>query len=377
MEAVLNRNILIIEDDDKLRFNLERMVRSLGQKLLGSFSDAAAYYDQIVEKLKDADLLLLDVNLPGKFNGVEFARKIKDEFKIPVLYITGNVEEKTFLNAADSLIYGYLPKPFSKVQLDFSMKTCLLRYKLEKEAENRLKKIQKKEKLIQIGEFAGGFVHDLNNFNSLILYSLHLIKNLAQPKKEKTMQDIYEFAEKGELGSVKIKQLSERYRKIILNQGDKEIIDIVIDELFDDITRFFAHKMAENEIKLLKDVPENLSLRTCEIILLQCLVNLISNSIYEIIDKECSERWIQMKAYSSEGMNHFEVSDSGPGIEKEALDEIFNFGYTTKTGSKEEGSGVGLSFVKASVEKELEGEIRLLEDREHTTFKISIPSLED
>ena len=34
--------ILIIEDDDKLRFNLERMVRSLGQKLLGSFSDAAA-----------------------------------------------------------------------------------------------------------------------------------------------------------------------------------------------------------------------------------------------------------------------------------------------------------------------------------------------
>ncbi len=213
-----NKRILIIEDDDKLRFNLEKMVANLGHFVQGSFANIESHLDEITDVLAVTDLILLDINLPGQINGVQFARTIKDEYEVPILFVTGNVEEETFKQATESRIYGYLPKPFTKLQLDYQIKMCLFRFSVEKESSDRMKKIKEKEKLIQVGEFAGGFVHDLNNFNTLIMNSYGMIKSISKPDDQEPFKAINSFASRGELGANKIKQLADRYRKIILNQ---------------------------------------------------------------------------------------------------------------------------------------------------------------
>ncbi len=374
MDSISNKNILIIEDDDKLRFNLERMVESLHHQVSGSFPNASGYFEEITSKLEETNLILLDINLPGEYNGVEFAKKIKDDFNIPILYVTGNVEEDTFIKASEGRIYGYLPKPFSKVQLEFAMKMCLLRFNFENEARKHFKKIKEKEKLIQIGEFAGGFVHDLNNFNGLIMNSIDMINHIVGTREEGPFLQIQDYASKGKLGTMKIKQLSDRYRKIILNQRNKKFETIDLNSLLNDVIRFFDHKLQQHKIELYLDIEENLRIESNEIILTQSIVNLVSNSIYEIVEKDIKERWVKVKAYTQDNKILIEISDSGPGIDSKIVNDIFEFGFSTKEESLEEGSGLGLSFVRNNIQNELKGRIELLKDLEYTTFQIQLPA---
>lgn len=370
---IQNMSVLIIEDDKKLRFNLERMITALGYKLQGSYSSASEYYKEILDDLKSTNLILLDINLPGEFNGIEFARRIRPDFEVPILYITGNVEDETFLKASHSHIFGYLPKPFTKVHLEFSMKMAILRFNFELEARKHYKMMREKEKLIQIGEFAGGFVHDLNNFNALVMTSIDMINSTAKVHNDEPFPKICEYAHKGRLGSVKIKQLSDHYRRIILNQRDTEVESVNLCKLVEDVGRFSDYKLKKNNIAFICEGVKNLIIETKEIILLQSIVNLISNSIFEIADKNPSERWVKVHISEVGEKILIEVSDSGPGVDPAIIDDIFEFGFSTKEASLEEGSGVGLSFVRSSVEKELHGSIQLKSDAAHTTFQIELP----
>ena len=369
----VNKKILIIEDDDKLRFNLEKMLKKLDFIVKSSYSSIDTHCDEISNDLLDTDLVLLDINLPGEIDGVTFAKSIRDDYEVPILYVTGNVEPSTFADAMEGRIYGYLPKPFSKLQLDYQMKISLYRYQKEIEAKERMKKIKEREKLIQVGEFAGGFVHDLNNFNSLIMNSYALIRQVAKPEEEEPFCLIHDFVEKGELGANHIKKLAHRYRKIILNSAENKKETIVLQDLIHDVSSFFEFKFKQNDIQLIVDVPPEVSIFSNEVVLVQAIVNLISNAIYEIIDRQMQERWIKIAASIEEGNLSLQITDSGPGIREEVIEDIFEFGYSTKKQSENEGSGVGLSFVRSSIESELGGRIEILKGAANTTFSIQIP----
>ena len=59
------------------------------------------------------DLVLMDIIIKGKMNGVEVAQKIKDEYDLPVIYLTSNSEEKTLEKAKLTEPFGYVIKPFT------------------------------------------------------------------------------------------------------------------------------------------------------------------------------------------------------------------------------------------------------------------------
>ncbi len=112
---------------------------------------------------------------------------------------------------------------------------------------------------------------------------------------------------------------------------------------------------------------------TNEIILIQAVVNLLSNAVFEIIDKKMEERWIKISAQLKDDQLHLQIVDSGPGIKQEIIDDIFEFGFSTKSQTDSEGSGVGLSFVRNSIENELGGKIQVLKEQPNTTFLIQLP----
>ena len=106
MVNFVNKKILIIEDDDKLRFNLEKMLKKLDFIVKSSYSSIDTHCDEISNDLLDTDLVLLDINLPGEIDGVTFAKSIRDDYEVPILYVTGNVEPSTFADAMEGRIYG-------------------------------------------------------------------------------------------------------------------------------------------------------------------------------------------------------------------------------------------------------------------------------
>ena len=102
--------------------------------------------------------------------------------------------------------------------------------------------------------------------------------------------------------------------------------------------------------------------------LIQVLVNLISNSIYEI--KKTKNKWIKLKVHHRKTGVRLDVIDSGNGIPEELRERIFDPLFSTKINS--EGTGFGLSFCLQEL-KAMEISLSYVHNI-NTTFAIQIPT---
>lgn len=103
------KHILIIEDDAALCKELVELLENAGYRAeaLKDFSAAAA-----VVLAANADLLLLDINLPGQ-NGELLLREIRKSSQIPVIMVTSRTSEA---DEVLSMSYGaddYITKPYN------------------------------------------------------------------------------------------------------------------------------------------------------------------------------------------------------------------------------------------------------------------------
>lgn len=104
--------VLVIEDDDATRLMMSHSLDVAGfrTKEAGSAESALA----IVANGKP-DMIILDLELPGR-NGVEFLRLTKDKlFDVPVLVVTGH--EETVIADLPTGTYEVMVKPTDFVEL--------------------------------------------------------------------------------------------------------------------------------------------------------------------------------------------------------------------------------------------------------------------
>jgi nitrogen fixation/metabolism regulation signal transduction histidine kinase len=141
---------------------------------------------------------------------------------------------------------------------------------------------------------------------------------------------------------------------------------IGIKNLFDQLEVLLAHQLEANEITLKKELnPPELILFGDQTQIEQVLINLAQNAIHAVEDAEI--KVITFSAFIDEaGKIILEVSDTGKGIEEEALSKIFIPFFTTK----KKGSGIGLSLSKQIMRRH-KGNIQVRSGiGEGTTFKL-------
>lgn len=109
-------------------------------------------------------------------------------------------------------------------------------------------------------------------------------------------------------------------------------------------------------------------------LLLSVFYNLFTNALEAATDDRIR---ITFEVKKAEDFIIFRVSDNGPGIPKDYVDQIFSPGFSTKinydTGTI--SRGLGLNIVKDIVEHQLQGSIALVSVPENTAFTIIIPIL--
>ena len=109
------KSILIVEDDMIIGANISLQLTNLGYQIDGLVSrgeDAIAHIRENVP-----DILLLDINLKGKMNGIETAKAIQSVQNIPIIYLTANSDEATFDKAKETHPKAFITKPFNKLNL--------------------------------------------------------------------------------------------------------------------------------------------------------------------------------------------------------------------------------------------------------------------
>ncbi|MCG6881647.1 MAG: response regulator [Deltaproteobacteria bacterium] len=133
---------MIVDDDVITVTELIEALRSSRYEIGGTAESG----DEAVKMAKKThpDLVLMDIVMPGKIDGIEAAKQIRTDLNIPVIFLTGYSEEEYIERAKSARSYGYLLKPFNHAQVSSAIEIALYNFGLEKslkEAHDKLEKV--------------------------------------------------------------------------------------------------------------------------------------------------------------------------------------------------------------------------------------------
>ena len=118
------KRILVVDDELPIQRILRRNLSASGYDIL-----VADDGEQAVEMVRahQPDLILLDLCLPGKIDGLEVCRQVRLSMKTPIIVLSALTEEKQKVEALDLGADDYLTKPFSNDELQARVRACLRR----------------------------------------------------------------------------------------------------------------------------------------------------------------------------------------------------------------------------------------------------------
>jgi DNA-binding NarL/FixJ family response regulator len=124
---------MVVDDEAVIVLRLQQRLTSMGFDVTG----VAYSGEEAVETARDLrpDLILMDIMIPGKLDGIAAAKIVKAELDIPVVFLTAHSEDKIIERAKQAEPYGYILKPFQDRELKATVEIAL--YK--KDMEQRLK----------------------------------------------------------------------------------------------------------------------------------------------------------------------------------------------------------------------------------------------
>jgi DNA-binding response OmpR family regulator len=128
------RKVLIIEDEASLRNGLKDNLEAEGYKV----SAAATGKEGLEKGLKEeADLILLDIMLPG-MNGFDICKKIKSKkLRVPIIMLTAKAKEADKILGLELGADDYITKPFSVNELLARIKAVLRRAAIHEAAKQK------------------------------------------------------------------------------------------------------------------------------------------------------------------------------------------------------------------------------------------------
>jgi DNA-binding NarL/FixJ family response regulator/DNA-binding PadR family transcriptional regulator len=121
--------VLIVDDEAIITLQLEGSISSFGHKVVGMTSTGE---DAIAKaRATKPDIVLMDIVMPGKINGIAAAKVIHKELGIPVIFITSYADDKVIEEVQQVNPYGYIVKPFNELELKATVQLALSRKKSE------------------------------------------------------------------------------------------------------------------------------------------------------------------------------------------------------------------------------------------------------
>ena len=122
--------LLIVDDEDAARYGMRRALSSFNYGIAEADSVNAARSELAA---RNADLLLLDVNLPGE-TGLDYLRELHTQKDAPlVVIITAHGNERMAVEAIKAGAYDYLSKPFEVDDLRLVVKNAMENIRLRRE----------------------------------------------------------------------------------------------------------------------------------------------------------------------------------------------------------------------------------------------------
>jgi CheY-like chemotaxis protein len=126
--------ILVVENEALLSEELKEHLTRMGYTPTVAHTGEAAV--DAAERFQP-DLVLMDIRLPGKVDGIEAAATIRERFGAPIIYLTAHSDSATIERAQGTAPSGYLLKPLRDGELRAGISTALHSREVEKDLIRR------------------------------------------------------------------------------------------------------------------------------------------------------------------------------------------------------------------------------------------------
>jgi signal transduction histidine kinase len=321
---VQKSKILIVDDAVDTVELLKKRFRAEG------YDTSEAYNgEEALSKVPEysPDLVVLDVMMP-KIDGYEVAKRLKADEKtkyIPILMLTAKGEVEHKVKGLDIGADDYMSKPFDYKELSARVRSLLSikathEKKVETEKSGALEQMidevahEIRNPLTAIGGFARKVCHKLAEDDPNRKYMQMIIEDVA------VLENM-------------IKQLIELKSMEISQKEPVNINEIVIDSL-----EVFGNEIAEKKIQVTMELLDNPPLLSFDKKLMKrALCNMIKNAIEAM---ETTAKELKIVTVLSGNYLDIKIADTGKGIEKDKIKNIFDAMVSSKVYSP----GLGLTF---------------------------------
>lgn len=206
--------------------------------------------------------------------------------------------------------------------------------------------------------------HQLGTPLSSMYGWLQLLKEKNQTDEE-TLSIVYEV----ENDVTRLKGIAERFNKI----GSKpELKKVSVEPIIDDVIAYMEKRLPQfgKHIEVKKSIETNAKLNLNPQLFQWAIENLIKNSMDAM--REIKEgAYVSIRVTRDMDQVRIDIEDSGSGIDKKVLHEIFKPGYSTK----KRGWGLGLSLTRRIIEEYHDGKVFVLNSEmgRGTTIRVLLP----
>jgi len=139
MEAAPSRfHILAIDDDPSMRQMIADYLAD--NDILVTVAESGKEIAEIMAR-DTIDLLILDLKLPGE-DGMQIARRLRDESDVPIIMLTGRKDEADRVMGLELGADDYLTKPFSPRELLARIRALLRRSRARETVADSLSRIR-------------------------------------------------------------------------------------------------------------------------------------------------------------------------------------------------------------------------------------------
>jgi PAS domain S-box-containing protein len=141
--------IVIVEDDPILCDLLKIRLAKMGYTVSGMYATGEDAIRAILEH--PPDLVIMDVTLVGKMDGIEAAQQMQKKRPLPIVYLTGSTDPETFERAKITEDSEYVIKPFSDSDLHIAIEMAVHKYGQHKRTKHKQKFLENIIKFAGIG----------------------------------------------------------------------------------------------------------------------------------------------------------------------------------------------------------------------------------
>lgn len=364
--------ILIVEDEQLVADDLRETLEFLGY----SVSDLVASGEEAIlqAEVKKPNLVLMDIRLEGKMDGIEASMQIKSLFDIPVVYLTANADQATLERVKTSQPFGYILKPFDEKTLSTTINIALSRHQAEMDIKNALflAKADKNFAEFQIQEqsqYIYMAAHEFRNPLTTIKLGTEILKeyNDTEEHKQKHLQRI-------ETATNSLIELLEDILILGITQFGKltynpSLIDVnaLCEEILESLPMILNQhctvKFTIHGEGRLANLDKNL------------LCHLLNNLLSNAIKYSGASSVVSLVLIWETDFICFQVQDQGLGIPEESHGHLFEPFQRGTNVSQIPGTGLGLAIVKQCVDLH-KGTIDFISHvNKGTTFFVKFPRI--